>query len=328
MSKAEKYLPFILAALIPALSVFINPDEQSSSEWKTFAFRYLIASSIILIIWYSNKWLLHNNFPFKGKIGQEASILLANAVIMFSVFLLYFFMNPFDLSPALPYWMLVMRFCMVALIFNFILRIFKTQKESAELKYQNLLLKAENLNFQVDLLKQQINPHFLFNSLNTLLDLVEEDAHAAGDYIRSFSSLYRAVLQSSKHDFIPLIDELSFLDDYWSLLKVRFNDAIHLKVNISRDRMNDLLPPLSLQFLIENAVKHNEATRKSPLFIEIQENQGKLIVQNKINSKNYPPESERIGLLNLQERFTVLYKPIEYGIEDGHFIVRLPLRTA
>jgi sensor histidine kinase YesM len=328
MSNAEKYLPFILATLIPALSVIINPVEQSSSEWKTFAFRYLIASSLLLIIWYSNKWLLQKNFPLKSSIGQEASILLANAVIIFFIFLLDFLMDPFELSPALPDWLLVMRFCLVALIFNVILRIFKTQKESAELKYQNLLLKAENLNFQVDLLKQQINPHFLFNSLNTLLDLVEEDAHAAGAYIRSFSSLYRAVLQSSKHDFIPLIDELRFLDDYWSLLKVRFNDAIHMKINISRDRMDDLLPPLSLQFLIENAVKHNEATRKSPLFIEIRENQGQLIVQNKINSKNYPPESERIGLMNLQERFTVLYKPIEYGIEDGHFIVRLPLRTA
>jgi sensor histidine kinase YesM len=327
MSKAEKYLPFILATFIPAISMISNPVDFSGVEWTILTFRYLEASSILLIIWYTNKWLLHNSYHLKSKVGQEAAIIIVNVVIISLVCLIDFLLIPMGITTFSSLWMVVIRFFMITLIFNIILRIFKAQKESAALKYQNLSLQAENLKFQVDLLKQQINPHFLFNSFNTLLDLIEDDANAAVDYVRSFSNLYRVVLHSAKHDFIPLEDELKFLADYWSLLKVRFNDAIDLQIEVSEEKMNDLVPPLSLQFLIENAVKHNEASRNTPLLIEIQENQDRLVVQNKINPKNYPVESEKVGLKNLQQRFTVLYKPIEYGIKDEHFIVMIPLKS-
>ncbi|MEQ9009063.1 MAG: histidine kinase, partial [Ekhidna sp.] len=171
-----------------------------------------------------------------------------------------------------------------------------------------------------------INPHFLFNSLNTLLDLVEEDKEKAIQYIRSFSRIYRSVLQSAKYDFIALEDELKFLSEYWSLLKVRFHDAIDLSIDINANKMSSLIPPLSLQFLVENAVKHNEASSTNPLRIEIGESKNRLIVRNKINLKS-SVESEKLGLQNLQQRFSLLHKPLEYKNENGHFIVSIPLKT-
>jgi sensor histidine kinase YesM len=328
MSKAEKYLPFILAATLPAMSIVANQGSLTSGEWTQVAFRYLEASVILIILWFSNKWLLYANNILRSKIGLESSVLAVNVLIILSISLVDLILLPFGLTKILPFWLQTMRLTLAAIIFNIILRIFKAQKESAQLKFQNLSLQAENLKFQMELFKQQVNPHFLFNSLNTLLDLIEEDKLKATNYVRRFSNLYRVVLQSSKHDFIPLKDELKFLDDYWNLLKVRFNDAIDLKISISEAKIKNLIPPLSLQFLIENAVKHNEASKKNPLTIEIREDKDHLIIRNKVNPKSYPADSERLGLMNLQQRFTTILKPIQYGIKDDYFIVSIPLKTS
>ncbi|MEO1054500.1 MAG: histidine kinase [Bacteroidota bacterium] len=309
------------------MSAIANSSEPIEEEWPTALLRYLEASSFLLIIWYWNKWLLNSTNAIKSKVGVEAAILISNPLIIVAIVLIDFLLVPSGLGTAIPWWLLAVRMTIAALIFNVILRIFKSQRERSALKLQNLSLQAENLKFQVETLKQQINPHFLFNSLNTLLDLIEEDKEAATQYVRNFSKLYRVVLQSAKHDFILLEEELKFLNDYWSLLKVRFKDAIDLDVQIDDSKMQSLIPPLSLQFLIENAVKHNEATKATPLLIEIADNNGSLTVKNKVNLKSYRVASEKLGLKNLQQRFTLLYQPIQYGNGHGYFTVKIPLKT-
>ncbi|MEM6737279.1 MAG: histidine kinase [Bacteroidota bacterium] len=326
MSKTEKFLPFILAAVVPAISTITNPM-RPEVDLSIFALRYLQTSSLLLILWYLNKWILNTNLKLKRLVG----LIPFTASINFSVIGLAVFSNDFLLSiglkSAVEMPALFPKLVLVALIYNVILRVFKAQKERSQLEVQNLSLQAENLKFQIETLKQQINPHFLFNSLNTLLDLIEEDKNAAIKYIRNFSNLYRVVLLSTKLDFIPLSDELKFLNDYWSLLKVRFNDAIELKLDVSEDKMDLLIPPLCLQFLIENAVKHNQASKKRPLQVEVHEENNWLVVKNQINPIMYPVVGEKVGLKNLQERFTLLHRSFQYGIENTYFIVRISLKT-
>lgn len=328
MSKAEKYLPFILAVVTPLIGIINNAEIPMNDTWTVMAFRYLEASSIILIIWYLNQWLLYSENKLKSTLGLTSYTIIGNGLVIIIITALDYFFIALGFSADFPFWMPIVRISLAALIFNVILRVFKSQKERSKLELQNLSLQAENLKFQIETFKQQVNPHFLFNSLNTLLDLIEEDKDRAVKYVRNFSNLYRVVLQSSKHDFITLTDELKFLDDYWSLLKVRFNDAIALNIQIDKSKMDYLIPPLSLQFLVENAVKHNEATKKSPLLIEIVSSNSLLVIKNKIRPKPFPVESEKVGLKNLQQRFTLLYKPVEYGIEDDQFIIRIPLKTS
>ncbi len=328
MSRAEKYLPFILALLGPAVGMINNSIDLTGKEVLEIAFRYLEASLFLLLIWYLNYWLLNGQYRLKEMLGVNTTAVIVNALVIGSITLLDQLVKSYGLGTIMPAWLLAVRLSLITLIFNIVLRIFKAQKESTALKFQNLSLQAENLKFQIDLMKQQINPHFLFNSLNTLLDLIEEDTKSAVKYVRNFSSLYRVVLQSAKHDFIPLADELSFLNDYWNLLKVRFRDAIDLEVQIAEGLEEALIPPLSLQFIIENAVKHNEASTRTPLLITIREDSSTLIISNKINLKNYPVVSEKVGLKNLQQRFTLLHRPIEYGKEDEEFVVRIPLKTS
>ncbi|MEO0553221.1 MAG: histidine kinase [Bacteroidota bacterium] len=326
MSKAEKYLPFILVILLPAMSAIVNSAEAPELEWPMLSLRYIEASLFLLVIWYCNRWLLNTDNKLKNRVGMEASMLIVNPVVVTLIVLIDLLLIPQGMSGLQPLWLLVFRLSVAALIFNMILRVFKSQKERSALQLQNLALQAENLKFQIETFKQQINPHFLFNSLNTLLDLIEEDQKTATKYVRNFSNLYRVVLQSTKHDFVTLDQELQFLSDYWHLLKVRFKDAIELVIRIDEFKIQYLIPPLSLQFLIENAVKHNEASRKRPLKVEIFNSEDLLIVKNAIHQKKYPVPSEKVGLKNLEQRFSLLYKPIRYGQKNGFFTVQIPLK--
>ena len=289
-------------------------------------FKYLEVSILILILWFLNKALIERNFWIKRKLGNTAFIILSNLVFVVSVASLDYLIIPNGITSVLGLVSMMVRFGLIAVIFNIILKVFKTQRERAALEMQNLELQAEKLKFQMETLKQQINPHFLFNSLNTLLDLIEDDQQAAAKLVRSFSNLYRIVLQHTYKDFIELKDEISFLEDYWSLLKVRFKDAIQLKMDLNDDNFDYLIPPLSLQFLVENAVKHNQVSRKQPLTIVIYIENEWLIVKNKMNLLSYPVAGEQVGLKNLQQRFTLLHKPIQYGAEGDYFIVKIPLK--
>ena len=324
MSRAEKYLPFILAVFLPLTSA-LRQNQEPIEDPTVLLFRLSQAATSILFLWYANKWILYNEFRLERVIGKVGSTILLNSMLIGILVVINELLLD-RVSEDIPSWLLMIRLTIVTVILNVILRILKNQRERSILKVQNLELKAENLNFQIETLKQQINPHFLFNSLNTLLDLIEENQEAAIKYVRSFSNLYRIVLQSAQHDFIPLSDELKFLEYYWELLKVRFQSAIDLKVKINDEKRTYLIPPLCLQFLVENAVKHNESSKMNPLLIELIEDNGFLIVKNKVRLKTYPVTSEKVGLRNLQKRFTLLFKPIEYGQEQDYFIVKIPLK--
>lgn len=328
MSSAEKYLPFILALVAPAISIVSNNALSLwNQEFPLRLMRYAEASIFLLLLWFLNKYLINSIDTLKQKVGLITYSVIANFILIASICLVDFYLIPNGIVGELGTAVLMIRLSLSSLIFIFILRILKHQRERAVLEVQNLELQAENLKFQMETLKQQINPHFLFNSLNTLLDLIEEDKEAAIRYVRNFSNLYRVVLQSINHDFIPLRDEIKFLNDYWNLLKVRFNDAIDLKLEIENQKNGHLIPPLSLQFLVENAVKHNQATNENPLVISIFQENNCLVVKNKINEISYPVTGEKVGLKNLQQRFTLLHNPIKYGQEADYFIVRIPLKT-
>ncbi|MEL6560108.1 MAG: histidine kinase [Bacteroidota bacterium] len=328
MSRAEKFLPYILAIITPILSIVSNNTFKLwDKDLPLTVFKYLEASTVLLILWFLNKALIERDFLIKRKLGTTAFIILSNSAFIVFITLFDNIIIPDGITSKLELIPMMVRFGLIAVIFNIIQRVFKTQRERASLEMQNLELQAEKLKFHMETLKQQINPHFLFNSLNTLLDLIEEDQQAAAKLVRNFSNLYRIVLQHTYKDFIQLKDEISFLEDYWSLLEVRFKDAIKLKMEPLGDYFDYLIPPLSLQFLVENAVKHNEVSRKQPLTIVIYVENDWLIVKNQINPLSYPVAGEQVGLKNLQQRFTLLHKPIEYGVDDDYFIVKIPLKS-
>lgn len=324
VSRLEKYLPLILAIIIPFITVFNVTAFLEKVDIKQQLLTYFQTAFTILVLWYSNRWLIKLSVNKKSKL---IFLLGGNLVVVLALSFLGSMNTPEKIDSLVNFWSILIRLSMVVIIFNVVFRVFESQKEQSRLQVQNLALQSENLKFQVETLKQQINPHFLFNSLNTLLDLIEDDPEEAAVFTRKFSNLYRVVLQSVAHDFIPLRDELRFLNDYWGLLQTRFRNAIALKVKIEEEKYELQIPPLSLQFLVENAVKHNEASSRDPLTLTIKEENNRLIISNRINPKKYPVQSEKVGLKNLEKRFNLLFQPIEFGKDGEEFVVKLPLKS-
>jgi sensor histidine kinase YesM len=332
MTRVERFLPIILAVLLPALNVISYNTTNDDLDFEAVFPRYIFLSTYLLSIWHFNSYLLNHR---KSIVGRVSSPELFNVVMVFANLIyiaLFIIVGSIILpkgvrySPDIPLWLVIIRLILVALVLTVFQQVLRVNRQRESLQIQNLSLQAEKLKSELETMKQQVNPHFLFNSLNTLIDLIEENQTKAVGFVRTFSNLYRVVLQSSRRDFVFLEDELAFLNDYWELLKIRFKGAVVLKVDVPKDKLQALIPPLSLQLLIENAVKHNQATEQQPLVVEVYERNNALIVQNKIVLKPFVPHSEGFGLVNLQKRFSLLFEPIQYNVDDGIYRVVLPLK--
>lgn len=187
-------------------------------------------------------------------------------------------------------------------------------------------LERENIKSQLEGLKNQVNPHFLFNSLNTLTYLIPEDEERAVAFVQQLSKVYRYILEIRDEKLIPLSEELKFLDAYIYLLKERFGDNIHVEVKIPEVDLGQKIVPLSLQLLLENAIKHNIISNLKPLMIEVFVEKGKLIVRNNLQKKNQVMNSTKAGLQNIKNRYSFFSnKKVEVLSTSEYFIVMLPL---
>ena len=190
---------------------------------------------------------------------------------------------------------------------------------------ENEGLKQDKLRQDYRALQDQINPHFLFNNLSTLIAVIRQDKEAAIRFAINFSDVYRYVLQSNKHISIELSDEIEFMKAFGALHKERLKDGLTAEINIDEKYHNWHLPPLSLQLLIENAVKHNIATKTSPLKIRVFTANDSLVVWNSINPKK-TTYSTNTGLSNLRKRYKILSdKEIVLVHTSTEFRVELPL---
>jgi len=186
-------------------------------------------------------------------------------------------------------------------------------------------LREENLKYKYQNLKSQVNPHFLFNSLNTLSEIVYEDAKIADKYIQKLSGIYRYILENEEIDLVPLNKEIEFVKQYFEIQKVRDNDKILLEIDF-QDADKFKVVPVSLQILVENALKHNSRSEKLPLKIRIERNIDNIVVSNNIQRKNILESKLKTGLLNLKERVRlILDKDLIYEEENNQFIVKLPI---
>lgn len=168
-------------------------------------------------------------------------------------------------------------------------------------------LKKENLQTQLDSLKSQIQPHFLFNSLSTLSSLVAEDPKKAERFIEELSSVYRYLLQNNEQPLTSLQNELEFIDAYFHLLQTRFGSGVVLEKNIQHQHLNYLLPPLTLQLLVENAMKHNIVLSHQPLMIKIYTDEANnLFVINNLQKKQKSVISNKTGLTNISNKYRLL----------------------
>ncbi|WP_020599071.1 sensor histidine kinase [Spirosoma panaciterrae] len=193
--------------------------------------------------------------------------------------------------------------------------------------YEAEQLKKEALQSQLDSLKAQINPHFLFNSLSTLSSLVVENPKQAERFIEELASVYRYVLQTNDQLLTSLATELQFIRAYFHLLQMRFGRSVELEITVEERYKALLIPPLTLQLLVENAVKHNAALPTKPLLIQIYtDEQGQLNVTNTVRRKQTLIPSNRTGLTNIITKYRLLGQPdVVIRQSDDCFQVTVPL---
>ncbi len=212
---------------------------------------------------------------------------------------------------------LIISFLFTALIYL----INQNQKKVTE--YQDLTI--ENLQNRYNALKNQIDPHFLFNSLNTLNGLIDYNDKKAREYVEQLSEVFRYTMH--EHKIISLDDELKFTESYIYLMKIRYNDALNININIATKYRSYKMVPFGLQILVENAIKHNIITRKKPLSITIESTPHEsVIVENNIQLKHNTTVSSGLGLPNLNERYRLMFnKEIIIRPNKTKFIVEIPL---
>lgn len=201
------------------------------------------------------------------------------------------------------------------------------RQKLAQVEQEKEQLRVANLQSQLDVLKQQVNPHFLFNALNSLSSLISEDPVQAERFVDKLSEVYRYVLRANEQHITTLEAELQFIDAYYHLLKTRYGAGLNLTVAVADAHRGYQLPSLTLQLLVENAVKHNIVSPKAPLAIQIAvTGQGELVVSNTLQKKQSRVLSNGVGLTNIVAKYQMLNLPTPSVIENGQlFTVTLPL---
>ncbi|TWV95638.1 sensor histidine kinase [Chitinophaga pinensis] len=289
-----------------------------------------VTAIFALVVWYYNIYTLptySRKDIYKGisLTRLMGSLVFGMAVMLLLAFIQQLLISTLSFGPVML--MIEVRGILINLMFYMFLHLlyqnYHNQRVSIELERS----KSDNLGAQYELLKQQINPHFLFNSLNTLKTMIEVNDKQSVDFVLKLSEFYRFTLESRKLDIIHLSEELDIISAYMFLLKARFEEGIRMKNDIPAKYHHTMIPPFTLQLLIENCVKHNVVSLEEPLEIRLYVEKDFIVIENDLQPKMDPAETSlHVGLNNVHERYHhLLDKDIVVEETDKIFKVKLPV---
>lgn len=320
------FLYFLLCIFSENLS-FSNLFELESLK---FLVGYFIFS---LVVWIVNVPIFKE---FKAKMLQNAreEDLLQSSIfrsIGYSVaiyFVFTFLNNFFDEKIFHLTRNNVVLVIIIAILFLCFFYFNESKRYRLQAKVKEESQRAENISAQYEGLKSQIDPHFLFNSLNVLSSLIEENPHKAADFTQDLSKIYRYVLENKELEVVDALDEISFAKQYINLLQIRYEDSLQFEIQDELIMPYEKVVPLSLQLLLENAIKHNVVSPQKPLKIKIYKEGNNLIVENNLQKKSNPNSSTQVGLQNIKNRYDLITgRPVVIHETKEHYTVKIPLLT-
>jgi sensor histidine kinase YesM len=304
--------------------------------FKVFSIHFMYAFVLSFLNGYFFQYL-EENIDWKGNtkkrliIGAFGSVILTmiGLVVLRFVTLVIIFGRPIESflhdENARTYYTFGFVITLItSLVFHAIF-LYKALTEK-KVKEQQIVAKTETAKYES--LKSQIDPHFLFNSLNVLTSLIEENPKQAGKFTTKLSKVYRYVLEQKNKDLIDLDEELQFARTYMELLKMRFENAVIFEIPERSNNPELKIIPLSLQLLLENTIKHNVVSEEYPLKVTITEEHGYLVVTNNFNPKNVLEKGTEVGLKNIVDRYNLItLKKVSIEKSAEHFTVKIPLLT-
>ena len=253
-----------------------------------------------------------------GALVYTTGVLLTVGIVINLVFDI-----PFDSSLMLPLY-----FANGAAVFMFCLMVaWEFLQSWQKLALREEKMKNEVLSARYESLKNQVNPHFLFNSLNSLSSLINEDAEMADKFVKQLSIVYRYVLETRTKEAVTVEEELDMLGSFIFLEKIRFDDNLRIEVDIRKETKSKMILPLVLQMLVENAIKHNAISKDDPLSIGLYDAGNFIVVENNLQPKTIlRNESIKVGLENIKSRYSLLSeKEVVVEKSESSFMVKIPL---
>jgi hypothetical protein len=325
----------ILGVIITvALNVFL----PGKGFCKIRGFDFLISIFITLVVWEGNlridHWL-NKKYPWITRTRERLLIHLGLSVgysgfIIFLASLLFNFFTG-DLPPDSPGFLKTVLVILGILVLMSIILLTIEVSTQFFTHWKNSLVeiekyRAESLQAQLQNLKNQINPHFLFNNLSVLSSLVYQDQDKSVEFISQLSKVYRYLLDNHNNELVTLQEELEFIHAYVFLMQIRFGSNLSFTIHTGQDALNRFVPPMALQILIENAIKHNEVSSLRPLSISINADNDNLTVSNNLQLRMTHEPGSKTGLHNIKSRYAFFTdKPVKVANEDGFFTVIIPL---
>lgn len=315
-----------------------NKFELALDLLLTFLFCWLIIEASIRIAKWLDCFLPWTRFPLLRFLVQTGLIIFSTLLLIYIQGPIYewiFGDKPLTQQEFLETWQFFVVIIIVSLFVSavhtgyFLLNRWKiSMSEAKDLQLKAMALKEIAMQAELQSLKMQLDPHFMFNNFSTLSELINEDGKTATRFLENLSRVYRYMIQNLKKDIVSLNDEVVFVKSYCYLIHIRHDDNVQVVFDLNRDSMDLYLPPISLQLLVENAIKHNIATKEQPLIITIQSNNKQEIkVCNNLQriSNTFPISG--IGLKNIADRYRILSDDHLPTIEETSacFCVTLPL---
>jgi two-component system LytT family sensor kinase len=327
----------VVAGII--ISLLLDSIKIAGANVHNRFFDFLISIVITILVWEGNLRIdhfLNIKFPWEKKPGKRILVHLPVSVI-YSTTVMYLSMLAYNKYACVLPTETKDKFMATAIVIGILVTIIILSIEVGAQFFGNWKrslveiekYKTENLQAQLQNLKNQLNPHFLFNNLSVLSSLVYIDQDKAVDFINQLSKVYRYLLDNKDTELVSLETELNFIKAYTYLIKIRFDKNIIFNITIPKDKTVLLLPPLSLQMLIENAIKHNEISEELPLSIDIEIKDDKLQVCNNLQVRITNEVSSKTGLQNIKDRYQFFTnEEVEVFQTTKHFYVKLPLLKA
>jgi sensor histidine kinase YesM len=325
-----------IGLLLPLIFFIDMVLEKGKVDWFQIIFGGFFTFFITVTISFFNSRIaefLGNKFPWNQGWAKRLTIELiltsisAALIISIVVSILY---NVTEFEKEYSYKFVIFQNVIIAIILNTILITIMEGRDLFEMYKYSIIeaetLKRQNIESQYTALINQVNPHFLFNSLNVLSFLVSSNPEKAQEFISRFSWIYRYVLDMKDKSLVSLEQEMEFINAYIFLQKLRYEKKLDFRVEIPTRSKEVFVPPLSMQILVENAIKHNEISYQHPMMIEIYIDDDFLVVKNRVKTRLDKEESTGFGLQHLQARYEHFTekKPF-FGIVGEDYIARIPL---
>lgn len=323
----------LVVILVEIVFTGFDVDEFSHLETWLIYFSYSFVLTLInasYFWWFSNKITWENADIKKIVLGSLGSIILTLVGfficrLMHHVVYEGVVLKSFIAGEKMSFYLFPLLFTTIISLFFHLIYFYKALQEK-KLKEQKIIAGTASAKF--DALKNQLDPHFLFNSLNVLSALIDENPDLAQKFTSRLSKVYRYVLEQKNKELVNLEEELRFAKTYMDLLKMRFEDAIIFDFPEQLKNPEAKVVPLSLQLLLENTIKHNTVTSEKPLRIIISEEGKSLLVKNNLQPKEILKRGSGVGLANIQQRYQLLTdRKIEITTNNQFFSVKLPLLT-